>query len=147
MRSNTLSSSSSTSAAIYFNFWSKVGLFCVNFFLHALLGFALTSLEVLVAEPSLTTIFSSCWFWRVLHELLGRLSFLCYFTLTFFQVRFSLKAVNVDALAFAIAPNASVCALGLRNFTHSTEPHPEPVFLSPPLSLSPSQFMSLALVF
>ena len=39
-------------------------------------------------------------------------------------------------MAFAIAPNASASALGLRNLIHSTEPPPAPVFLSP----LPSQF-------
>ena len=62
----------------------------------------------------------------------------------FSQLRFFLEAVDKDALAFAIAPNASVCTPGLRNLSHFVDPPPETVFLSPPPL--PSSLISLALV-
>ena len=89
MRSDTISSSSSTSAANSFNFWSKVGFFCVTFFLCALLEFDLASLDVVLAEPSVKpNFFPSCCYWQVLHEFLCSLSLPCYFFLTFYQLRF-----------------------------------------------------------
>ena len=71
------------------------------------------------------------------------LSLLCYFTFTFPQLRFFLEAIDEDALAFSIAPNASVCALGLRNLSHSEDLPTVPVFLSHLPFLSPSPVMSL----
>ena len=55
---------------------------------------------------------------------------------------FFLKAAKNDALAFVIAPNASVHALGLRNLSHYADPPPAPVLISPPPL--PSPLMSLA---
>ena len=89
MSLDTISSSSSDSAANCFNFWSKVGIFYVMFSLHALLEFNLASLDVVVDEHSVNpTFFSSCCFWRVLQDLLCSLSFPCYFILTFSQLWF-----------------------------------------------------------
>ena len=68
------------------------------------------------------------------------------FNFNIFPVSILLEAVNEDALAFAIAPNTSVCDPGLRKHSHSTEPFLAPVFLSPPPLSSPSQLMSLATV-
>ena len=76
------------------------------------------------------------------------LSLLCYFILTFSQLRVFLDFVNEDALDFAIVPNVSDSVLGLRNRIYSAEPPLAPVFLLPPTlpSSLPYQVLSLALV-
>ena len=130
-RSYTISSSSSASAANNFNFWSKVGCF-VSFFLTCT-SWTWPSLPRgcgcwTLSKPLL---FSSCCFWQVLHDLLCSPSFLCYFVLTFSQLPVFLDFVEEDALAFAIGPNDSVSALGIRNPIHSMEHPPAPIFLSP----------------
>ena len=64
MRSDTISLSYYASAVKSFNFWSKVGLFCASFFLHAPLESALVSLEVVVFEPSVNS-----WFFFLLSSM------------------------------------------------------------------------------
>ena len=66
--------------------------------------------------------------------------------LIFLSFVFYLKDINEDALGLAIAPSASVSALGRRKLSDYTYPPPLPVFLSPPLfpELSLSHLLSLA---
>ena len=118
-------------------------------FLHALLGFNLASLEVVVYEPSVNPrFFLPNVFDEFFTRFWGAFPFRAILFLLFFSFGSFPEAVDEGASAFAIAPNASVRALGLRNLSHSVDPSPEPVFLSPPPSPSPFplQLLSLALV-
>ena len=120
MRLDTISSLSSASATNSFNFWSKVGCFCVTFFLRALLEFELASQDVVVAEPSVKSrVFLPAFFCEFFTSLWGSLSLPCYFIITFSQLRFFLGFVAKDDLAFAIAPDGSVIAIEPRNLRHS----------------------------
>ena len=139
MSLDTISSSSSVSAANYFSLWSKVRFFCVNFFLHALLKFDLSSLEVVVAELSVNPRFCIPFvFDKFFTSFWSDFLFYAILILIFPSFVFFLEAVEEDALAFAIAANASVRAPGLRNLSYSADPPPETVFLSPPPSPTPS---------
>ena len=106
--------------------------FFVSIFLHAPLESELAPLEVVVYEPLVhPQIFLPAVFGNFLTSVWSAFIF-CANLFFFFHFGLFLKSVDEDALAFAIAPNASIHALGIRNFRHYEDPLLELVFLSPP---------------
>ena len=149
MRLDTISSSSSESAANSFNFRSKVEFFCVMSFLRALLEFNLASLEVVVAEPSVNPSFFFLMFLTSsLRASLHPFTSVLFYFLPFPKFEFFLDFVDEDALAFTVALSISDSALDLRNRILSAEPPPELVLSPPPAPSAPlpslSQVFSLA---
>ena len=106
---------------------------CVNFFVHAPLKFDLASLKIVVYALSVNPhVFLSAVLGYLLTSFWTAFLFHDNLFLLFSGLDFFLKAINEDALAFAIAPNAFISALGLRNLSHSAYPPPESVLLPPP---------------